>query len=312
MLDFSLDGYKENFIQCASGIKDYDKLSETELANGYCDAIDNNDVDLSNQYYAALMVKYWYKIYKYKATCKSTRLRDEDYISWLSDALNIAFRYRDWKNPEKDIYGDPKAVDKIINRCCFSIRGYYFQEFNKDKRKINYLTDSVEGQFEKFGDAADANLGVEDEEKYWVDDFISTLISRDEVEKAIMVDSISYQDSFKETTTSYYVDEPVIEIKANEEIDFDDYDENEEKEVKTVKVKYSSTDHSFNKRKLKQELSHLSDNYFNYFKNKYHVSDERLNKAVAYLTGLSKNKMYKFIDDTLISIKDDLKELLQC
>ena len=313
----SLDTYKNSFIECASGLKNYDKLNETELVNGYCDAYDAHDDILSNQYYAALMVKYWYKIYKYKETCKSTRLEDEDFICWLEEALNIALRYRDWKDPTKSIYGDPKAVDKIINRCCFSIRGYYYQEFNKDKRKINYLTDSIEGQLEDFGDSAEANFGVEEEKSSWARDLVSNLIKKGKVEEAIIIDNICYQDSFKEDSKSYYVEELDDSIEANEENEYD----NDYIEPERVKVKYTSTSFNFSKRKLKKQLSEMVDpknnsqlkNYYDYFMRTYKdVSSEDLSRAYVVFSSMSDKEMYNFIDKTLNSAKSELKELMEC
>ena len=78
----SLDSYKQNFIKSASGLKNYDKLNEYELVEGYCNAEDSGDELLRNQYYSALMLRYWYKIYSYIETCKFLRLEDVEYISW--------------------------------------------------------------------------------------------------------------------------------------------------------------------------------------------------------------------------------------
>lgn len=320
-MNSSLDTYKNSFIACASGLTNYDKLTETELANGYCDALDSHNEILSGQYYAALMVKYWYKIYKYKATCRSTRLGDEDFIGWLEDALNIAFKYRDWRNPSKSIYGDPKAVDKIINRCCYSIKGYYYQEFNKDKRKLNYLTDSIEGQLEKFGDSADANLGFEEEEG-WAKDLIVDLIKKGNIGEAIVVDNICYQDSFKDETKSYYAEEVIIKSnKDNEEEkeeepeepeeEPEEQEEQEENKPEVVKTKYIITTPVFSRRKLKQSLENLDNKYYLYFMRAYpEVSFENLLSAQSFFNNLTSKEMYKFIDKSLVFIKTALKEIM--
>ena len=57
------DMYKD-FVNAASGLGDYQAISKTDLANGYCDADEANDEIKRSQYFAALMLRYWYKIYE--------------------------------------------------------------------------------------------------------------------------------------------------------------------------------------------------------------------------------------------------------
>lgn len=303
-MESTLDLYKKQFIECASGLgynnkTIYEKLDETELANGYCDALDNGDNLKKNQYYAALMLRYWYKIFKYKESCKSTRLEDVDYIDWLSDALDIAFQYRDWKNPEKPIFKDPKAVDKIINRCCFSVRGLYYQEFNKDKRKINYLTTSIEDQKEKFGNASESNVGVYDNNVSLVNSLIDLYLKENKVLEAIIIDNISNQDSYKEERDSYYT----------EEVALGDEDKESPKLIKTKNYKYK---YSFDKRKLIRNLTHLNDKYFSYFKNNYlyEYNLKKLEEVKELLRVTSTSKLYSIVEDIFKDLSVKIKEFI--
>ena len=300
-MESTLDIYRKQFVESASGLgynskTIYEKLNETELANGYCNALDSGDDLKRNQYYAALMLRYWYKIFKYKETCKSTRLEDIDYIDWLSDALDIAFQYRDWQNPNKSIFKDPKAVDKIINRCCFSIRGLYYQEFNKDKRKINYLTTSIEDQKEKFGNASESNIGTYDNNVDLVSGLIDLYIKENNILGAIIVDNIGYQDSYKEERNIYYTEEVALG--------------NEDKEnPKLIKVKNYKYKYSFDKRKLVKNLLHLNDKYFDYFKNNYlyDYNLEKLEEVKLFLKNTTGSKLYSMLEFILKDLKDKIK-----
>ena len=307
-MESTLDLYRKNFIEIASGLgfsksTVYEKLNETELANGYCKALDDKDELKRNQYYSALMLRYWYKIFKYKESCKSTRLEDIDYIDWLSDALDIAFQYRDWQNPDKPIFKDPKAVDKIINRCCFSVRGLYYQEFNKDKRKINYLTTSVEDQKEKFGNVSESNIGTYDNNVNIINSVIDIYVKENKLLEAIIVDNISYQDSYKEERITFYTYE--TPLKANKTKEEDE----EEELVKTKNYKYN---YSFDKRKLVKNLLHLNDTYFSYFKNNYlyDYNLQKLEEIKIFLKSINSSKLYIIVDSVLQDLKNRVKKII--
>lgn len=59
-----------------------------------------------------------------------------------------AFKYRAWTLPDNKLYGDPNGPDKVINRCIFSTRNKYYQYYNMDKRKANYISTSLDSAYE--------------------------------------------------------------------------------------------------------------------------------------------------------------------
>ena len=116
------------------GLGNFQSLSKTQLANGYCDADESQDYVKRDQYYSALMLRYWFKIYEWNKTSASSRLEIEDYTSWLAESLNVAFKYRSWRiqqiNYLMTLTDQTKSLIDVS-----STRNRYYQYYNKDKRK---------------------------------------------------------------------------------------------------------------------------------------------------------------------------------
>ena len=302
----NLDSYKKIFIEAASGLgynenTVYDKLDETALANGYCDAEEAGDETKRNQYYSALMLRYWYKIYKYIDNSKSCRLEDVDFISWLSEAISAALYYKSWRHPGKAVSNDKKAVDKIINRCCSSVRLIHYQEFNKDKRKINFLTQSIEEDKDKYGNASKSTAVSYDNENSFVTDLVDMYVRENKILEAIIVDFIGFQDVLKQQKTSFVQIENVI----------DEEDPDKVKEVKSKEYRYS---YSFDKNKLKNRLLGIDQSYLEYFANNYiqdgqrEIFEDTSNKLLNKKIKSAEIKMS--IDNTLLDLSSRLSKNL--
>lgn len=180
------------YYQCASSIPNWESMSKTDLANAYCDAEEKGDEESKNKYYSALMLRYWGNVFKLFRESKSARLEIEDFASWLSESLNVAFKYKRWRDPNHKAFKDPDAVDKIINRCIYSTRKRYYTYFNKDKRKLNYTIFSADSYP---SDLLDFHNNTTTFQDTTCRDIITNLLKRGKLEEAIIVDSICYQDT---------------------------------------------------------------------------------------------------------------------
>lgn len=147
--DFSL--MYNSFKSCAMRINNWEKLSKTDLANGYCDAEENNDEYLKEGYYCALLCRYWYMVtYMYERRADDTRTI-EDFVGVLCDAIDVAFKYRGWRNPENNVYYDKDGAEKVINRVIYTRRINDFIYTTKDKRSANYNSISIDNLVEDLG-----------------------------------------------------------------------------------------------------------------------------------------------------------------
>ncbi len=227
---------QRNFAADASALGDYQDMDKTTLANGYCDAdealiaaiIEDNKQEIHKQrklksaYFSALMLRYWYKIFEWAQNSSSLHLDFTEFADWLSHSLYVAFYYRmwryeyeatvkhgkfiDWKYdeegnriPNKYYWRvDNSAPDKIINRCCASMRGRVYQFYNKDKRRTDVQTASIDQMVEDIGDGAAEHIGMAEDNL--VDSarcLIEALIKREEFIEALIVDGIANSDTFK-------------------------------------------------------------------------------------------------------------------
>lgn len=323
------------FQKDAEGLGDYQLLSKTELANGYCDAeeaarqaiAEGNQAEakkqeaIRSQYYSALMLRYWYKIFEWAQNSASLHLELVDFVDWLSDSLYVAFYYRTWRweyeaivrhgifeewkrdkdgnlIPNKYYWRtDPNAPDKMINRCCGSMRGRVYQYHNKDKRKAGVQTYSLDQMIEDAGDSAVEFSGcyVDDPVKYerGVYTLVSEFLHKDEGIEALIIDGIANHDTYKVSKVTNYITE----------IDDETGDE--------VQSKYVQTTSTFDSRKLVKHLTHINQDFMRQFCVNYSISMAKGEDIYIKLKKLSNPKLYKYIEKTLIEVRQT-PQLLEC
>lgn len=328
-----------SFKEDASYLGKYQDMDKTALANGYCDADEaltfakeaNNKKEISKQmklksaYFSALMLRYWYKIFEWMQNSNSLNLTSDEFVNWLSHSLYVAFYYRmwryeykaevkegkfiDWKYDEEGnrienpyyYIKDNSAVDKIINRCCLSMRGRVYQFHNKDKRRINVQSLSIEKMMEEAGDAFiddlnDFNIDTyEDVPKSFqgIYQLVTTLLQRDEGIEALIVDGIANRDSFKTS------------LRKETEVQVDEETGEEYEDEKQIREEI------FNERKLVHHLTSINKTFMRKFCEEYSVGVEQADLLYNKLQELSNYKLYKYIKKTLLEIKEK-PELLNC
>lgn len=217
---------KNSYKEIAATLPNEASMTKTQLANIYCDAEEANPQTWQTEQtrsaaFAALMLRYWGKIGKWTLDSASLKLDEVEFVTWLSHGLYVAFYYREWRDEFKARYKEGKfiewkldengeripnpyyyklddtAVDKIINRCCFSVRGLNYQHNNYDNHKSAVLADSLDAMIENANDAALFNTGCIEE----VDHFtgarclIEEFIKKNRKLEALILHEIAYDDS---------------------------------------------------------------------------------------------------------------------
>lgn len=194
----ALEDIKRTYEDCANLIPNWRDIDKNKLANLYID--NEKDEDLRNAYFSALMLKYWNNVFKFYRTSKSARLEIDDFTSWLSESIMIAFKYRRWRDPTNKLYHDENAPDKVINRCIFSTRMRYYQYYNKLKRCANYTSVSLEGLVSKDSFATSDNFVYEMDDQYVssIDCNIEVqkLVNERRYQEAIVTDALFFDDYF--------------------------------------------------------------------------------------------------------------------
>lgn len=275
----SLDLALKDFKTVASRIKDQESLTITELADGYCEAIDGNKSDLANEYFSALVLRFWGKIQKaYTKNKVALRVSKEDCYDWVISSIMMACDKdaRIWqKNPDINAQ---QAINQVFSTR-FEKMAYY--ESNLLKNKGAHITCSLDepigGQDDDKGHTlgdfiADETNEIEKEGD--VTEFIQGLLDKDKVVEAIIFDNIADPDK------------DVFKYKK--------------KTIKTTntdgeKVKYTKHTSEFWEFKLIKELNELDGNYKNYFLAKYKVSTGAVNAALDVIARANNQKKYRML-----------------
>lgn len=310
----TLNELRLRLTETAGGLGDFQALSKNELANGYCEADEKDDEVSMNAYWAAILLRYWHWIFKWKDNSVSLHPTDDDLFAWLHDAITDAFNYRSWRTKRRDAYAerdlkekgiiqkvwidnpqfvhDENAADKSINFFLGAKRGKMYQEANKHKRKVNVTTYSIDAMVDDNGDCALDYTGAvqEDNHSSGANDLICKFLHDGYGIEALIIDGIINYDSFKEIKKSHYeydetVDEETGELVVNKEKVYD----------------YSST---FDMRKLVKHLNSVNQEFMqSYFCEIYSLTDVEGDAILAKLKKLNNSKLYDYIKKTLIQIR---------
>ena len=292
----------------ASLLGEYELMTKTELANGYCDADESGNERLKSAYWAALLLRYWYKIFSWMETSRSLRLEPLEFFDWLNDALCDTFYYRSWRYPYKAIVKqgkfiewkldengnkienefyykkDPNAPDKSINYFCSAKRGKEYQYYNKDKRRAEVGITSLEAQIDENGDCMLDFYGVVEEPKETETSatlLVKYFLENNKQIQALIIDGIANQDSFK-----------TIKTKCKDK-EGEDY------------ISYS---HEFNPRKLVKHLNTINQEFMDcYFCKEYKLEQSKGSAILEQLKALSNTKLYTFIKNTLEEVRNNPK-----
>lgn len=305
-----LEQIQQSFIRSASLLGDYQLISKAELGNGYCQAEANNDEQMKSAYFSAIVLRYWYWIFKWVDSCKSLHLQIEDFVDWIVDCVNDSLYYKSWMplNPDgtpnqhvkllEDGSLDPNAFDKSMNNFLGFKRNKEYQASNKDKRKSHALSYSLDASKDENGDSALDFVGAVETPDYanGVESIINQFLKQDRTIEALILDGICYHDSFKEEVETKKISYEV------------ENQETGEVEIETEKI--SSYSNTFDARKLVKHLNEIDEAFMNnYFNLKYELSDEQKENTLNKLKSLNNTKLYNYIKKTLINVKSN-KELL--
>ena len=261
--------------------KPYEHYSIDELADAYCEAVNNKDEDMKNIYISALVLRFWYTIDKmYKANTVAPSLEYEDFFWWLYEAIEYACKYKGWQDTSKNL-----NAQQCINKCINTIKLQKYYDLRLDKRKVVNNCCSLETPLgddsgKTIGDTLEVDDSYEDrlaDETIWL---VQSYIDRNKIIEAILIDNITTNDvqkHFKKTVKTTNADGELIKY-----------------------VEHSS---EFWPYKLVQIVSKLPDTYKGYFMKRYDISEEKLTTILDVIDRANNQKLYKYLDRCLAELK---------
>lgn len=196
-----LENYREGFREQANIIKDWEKLSKNELCYAYIEH--ENNPELQNAYFSALVYRYWPLISKYHYMCSNVASM-EDCYDWLIDSITYALAHRRWEDPDSSIYNDPNGPDKVINRYMKCARLTFYQFINRKKRRDNFGMLSLD----ELLNIVDPTSGCDfintsytsEDARIDLYNYIRQLFDKKDYFLAFMIDLIVYGDTFDNDT----------------------------------------------------------------------------------------------------------------
>lgn len=278
---------KRDLMICAKKLSQpYESYTIDELADAYCDAVDNNDDTLKDIYISALLLRFWYTIDKmYRANKVAPSLEYEDFFWWLYEAIEYACKYRGWRDESKNL-----NAQQCINKCLETIKLQKYYVLRLDKYKtVNHsisLATPVDGH-EMGGVPRTIEHTLESDEN--IDDchadddaerLVQSYINRNKIIEAILLDNIAFNDTRKhfkkvvKTTNSY-----------------------------GETTRYTEHSSEFWPYKLIQIVSKLPTTYKSYFMDRYNISEEKLTTVLEVIDKSTNQKLYKLLDNALAELR---------
>ena len=189
-----LDEYKQLYKEKADLIKDWKKLTKSQLCEKYLDLKDTNS-DLADSYLSAIIYSFWNVAVHNYYSQQVKEATELDCYNNLVDSILYALNSHVWLNENNSLYKDEKGPEKAINVVISSRKLNILGYNNMFKRRIN--KDSISLEYLQEQPYYISSFGVHDN---CDDDYIESIIidafNRKEYFKAFMIDAIVYCDVF--------------------------------------------------------------------------------------------------------------------
>lgn len=266
-------------------VKPYEQYSIDELADAYCDAVDNGNESLKDIYISALILRFWYTIDKmHNSNTVAPCLEHEDFFWWLYEAIEYACKYRGWRDTTKKL-----NAQQCINKCIETIKLQKYYDLRLDKKKAVNFTVSMDAPIGGDGDDASKTIGdMLESEETWDDHskddviiLVQSYINRNKIIEAILIDNIAFND------VQRYSKKTVKTESATGET-----------------VKYVEHSSEFWPYRLVQIVSKLPDAYRREFLSKYKISEEKLDAVLLAIDKANNQKLYRYLDRTLAELRE--------
>lgn len=210
-----------SYKKLADNIPNWNDMTKSELANKYCDCVDSKDDIKANQYFSALVCKYWYMVYYISKYCASIHLSLIDCASILTDSITKACADRKWKDPTSELSKSDRGAETCINVVLITKQNDAYRKSNKKNYILNYNNSSLDEYVENLGDAYNVLAYNDNNSNYTCKTIINTYIRKNQLLKALLVDCIAYQNAF--TSSKSISLHQIIKILKKADRNFYDY-----------------------------------------------------------------------------------------
>lgn len=257
--------YKEN----ASLIPGWRKLGRSELCRRYLQYKDVNQ-QLAQSYLSAIIYNFW-NVIQHDYYSQQVKMASEtDCYEWVIDSILYCLNKHVWTDPDSQLYKDPNGPEKAINVSIVSGRANYYVARNRDKRKVQLESISLD------------KLQEDSSDSYFLPYF-----DTDDTCLYYLYDKV--RDYF--TKKDYFASFAIHAI-----ITFD------------FQIQYSEDGNMytvFSDTQLKHYLRNMSDDDYNYFSEMYDINLCDVKYAAKYVKDLTYDRMSRNLNNLFNTLKHD-------
>ena len=181
---------KEMFASKADEISGWRNIDRNELCRLY---VEHEHEKIAEAYLAAIIYKYWSRVDKlYRKTSSSCNW--EDCYDLLVNSILYVLKKRQWLNPKSSLYQDINAPDRAINTNLRCLRVNHIVSTNRDKKKTNINTVSIERLYEENKDYILPIYKDNYEETTSLYEIVKDCVKKHNLLKGIIIDVLANED----------------------------------------------------------------------------------------------------------------------
>ena len=312
--------FKKDLVLAAKrlgDINDFDlwPKDETKLANGYLEAEANEDEYMKEAYIAGLMLRHWKDVNRVYTKCRTCDSRNTlaDFTTIIYERIMYAFKYKAWLK-EGSKFNAQQCINMAIST---EVKNQmYFSNLQKNLSNATCNSVSLDKTIGTSPDDRETTIGdtIADPESGTasfskVDVVIQEYLNQNKIIEAIVIDTISNNPTMRQTT------ETKTEKRIVESFDKDSgrlvVEKNEDGSIKTEDVKVKVNYIEPWRFKAAEFLMNLPEDYVKQFQKRFKVSAELLMAAYNTISTAKNQKVYKYLDNTLLELRKNKDMLLQ-
>lgn len=312
--------FKKDLVLAAKRLGDINDFKlwpkgETELANGYLEAEANENEYMKEAYIAGLMLRHWKDVNRLYTKCRTCDSRNTlaDFTTIIYERIMYAFKYKAWLKE-----GSKLNAQQCINMTISTEvkNQMYFSNCQKNLSNATVNNVSLNKTIGTSSDGRETTIGDTiadpDSDSFQfskVDRIVQDYINQNKIIEAIVIDTISNNPTTRQTN------ETKVEKRIVESFDKDSghwiVEKNEDGSIKTEEVKVKVNYIEPWRLKAAEFLMNLPEDYVEQFQKRFKVSAELLMAAYNTISTAKNQKVYKYLDNTLLKLRKNKEMLLQ-
>ena len=203
--------YRDIYMNHARLYDGWNTKSKNDLCYEYCSEDKNIDRELC---LSAIIYRFWSLPMKAYYTQQQIIATENDCYNWLITSVLAVLNSRPWENKKSTLYNDENAPEKAINVCFSNEKINFFVSCQRERRKLNYTSLSLEGIQEGCSDSFfTKGKSIDVVRKVSLKELVLKYFKRDQYIVSFIMDSIMNMNFIK--TDNYGIRFDLVALKKH-------------------------------------------------------------------------------------------------